>query len=152
MPELPTYKSVDAWESLVSEMQDEGVVTQVIRPAAIVPEEAARAILMQLALRDVTLGGVWEAEPALWRRYGGPGQDESGAERPELAGTLQIAYGVPTRYEITIYRATVTSEGQRLGWTVESLCDEALSHGDLSLATCPRADLAAPPPPLRSGG
>jgi hypothetical protein len=136
-------------------MQDEGVVTEVIRPAAIVPEEAARAILMQLALRDVTLGGVWEAEPALWRRYGAPGQDESaldasGGERPDLAGTIQIAYGVPTRYEITIYRATVTSAGQRLGWTVESLCDEALAHGDLSLATCPRAELAAPPP-LRAG-
>lgn len=140
---------MDAWESLVSEMQDEGVVTEVIRPAAIVPEEAARAILMQLALRDVTLGGVWEAEPALWRRYGAPSQDESGDARPELAGSIQIAYGVPTRYEITIYRATVTSAGQRLGWTVESLCDEALSHGDLSLATCPRADLAAPPPPMR---
>jgi hypothetical protein len=141
---------MDAWESLVSEMQDEGVVTEVIRPAAIVPEEAARAILMQLALRDVTLGGVWEAEPALWRRFGGPGEEASGGERPELAGTLQIAYGVPTRYEITIYRATVTSAGQRLGWTVESLCDEALSHGELSLATCPRVDLAAPPPPMRS--
>lgn len=139
---------MDAWESLVSEMQDEGVVTEVIRPAAVVPEEAARAILMQLALRDLSLGGVWEAEPVLWRRFGGPSQDEAGESRPELAGTIQIAYGVPTRYEITIYRATVTSAGQRLGWSVESLCDEALAHGDLSLATCPRADLTSPPRPL----
>jgi hypothetical protein len=140
---------VDAWETLVSEMQDEGEVSEVIRPAAIVPEEAARAILMQLSLRDLSLGGVWEAEPAQWRRYGAPGQDECGDDRPELAGTIQIAYGVPTRYEITIFRATVTVIGQRLGWTVESLCDEALAHGDLGLATCPRADLAPPPPPMR---
>jgi hypothetical protein len=140
---------MDAWEALISEMQDEGVVTEVIRPAAIVPEEAARAILMQLSLRDVSFGGVWEAEPALWRRYGAPGQEERGDAQPELAGSIQIAYGVPTRYEITIFRATVTTAGQRLGWTVESLCDEALAHGDLSLATCPRADLAAPPPPMR---
>jgi len=140
---------VDAWETLVSEMQDEGVVTEVIRPAAVVPEEAARTILMQLALRDLSLGGVWEAEPAQWRRYGAPDQDECGDARPDLAGTIQIAYGVPTRYEITIFRATITALGQRLGWTVESLCDEALAHGELTLATCPRADLAPPPPPMR---
>jgi len=139
---------VDTWEELVSELQDEGVVTEVIRPAAVVPEEAARAILMQLSLRDLSFGGVWEAEPAQWRRYGAPGQDERGDD-VELAGTIQIAYGVPTRYEITIFRATVTAAGQRLGWTVESLCDEALAHGDLSLATCPRADLLPPPPPMR---
>jgi hypothetical protein len=140
---------VDAWESLVSEMLDEGVVTEVIRPAAVVPEEAARAILMQLALRDLSLGGVWEAEPALWRRYGAPADTEHGA-RLGLAGTIQIAYGVPTRYEITIYRATITSVGQQLGWSVESLCDEALRHGELSLATCPRADLLPPPQPFRA--
>ena len=139
---------MDTWEALISELEDEGVVTEVIRPAAVVPEEAARAILMQLSLRDLTLGGVWEAEPAQWRRYGAPGQDERG-DGAELAGTIQIAYGVPTRYEITIFRATVTAVGQRLGWTVELLCDEALAHGDLSLATCPRADLAPPPPPMR---
>ncbi|MDQ1683618.1 MAG: hypothetical protein QOC82_355 [Frankiaceae bacterium] len=141
---------MDAWETLVSEMQDEGEVTEVIRPAAVVPEEAARAILMQLSLRDLSLGGVWEAEPVQWRRYGAPSQDEAGDTPPELAGTIQIAYGVPTRYEITIYRATVTAAGHRLGWTVESLCDEALAHGDLSLANCPRADLGAPPPPMRA--
>ena len=60
---------MDAWEFLVAETQDEGVVTEVIRPAAVVPEEAARAILMQLALRDVRLGGLWDTEPALWRRF-----------------------------------------------------------------------------------
>jgi len=142
-------EALDAWEALVSEMQDEGVVTEVIRPAAIVPEEAARAILMQLSLRDLSFGGVWEAEAAQWRRYGAPGQDGCADGPPDLAGTIQIAYGVPTRYEITIFRVTVTAMGQRLGWTVEALCDEALAHGDLTLATCPRADLAPPPPPMR---
>src|SRR5205823_10316179 len=130
-----------------SETQDEGVVTEVIRPAAVVPEEAARSVLMQLALRDVRLGGSWEAEPSTWRRFGAPGEDESGPE-PELAGTIQVAYGVPTRYEITIFRATITVVGRALGWTVESMCDEALGYGGLALATCPRADLAPPPRPI----
>jgi hypothetical protein len=141
---------VDAWEFLVAETQDEGVVTEVIRPAAVVPEEAARAVLMQLALRDVRIGGVWDTEPALWRRFDEPwtnGQHDM--EQPsQLLGTIQVAYGVPTRYEITIFRATITKVGAENGWTVEGLCDEALAYGSLSLSTCPRADLKPPPRPF----
>jgi hypothetical protein len=62
---------------------------------------------------------------------------------------LQVAYGTPTRYEITIYRATITTFGTVHGWTVESLCDEALDFGNLTLANCPRADLKPPPKPFR---
>src|SRR5881227_4140533 len=115
---------VDAWESLVAETQDEGVVTEVIRPAAVVPEEAARAVLMQLALRDVRLGGLWDTEPALWRRFDRPwdnGGSNEGTEPSQLLGTIQVAYGVPTRYEITIFRATITRVGTEQGWTVEGL-------------------------------
>ena len=140
---------MDAWESLVAETQDEGVVTEVIRPAAVVPEEAARAVLMQLALRDVRLGGLWDTEPALWRRFDGPWESGTGSETmppSQLLGTIQVAYGVPTRYEITIFRATITKVGTDQGWTVEALCDEALAYGGLSLSTCPRADLTPPPP------
>jgi len=142
---------VDAWEFLVAETQDEGVVTEVIRPAAVVPEEAARAILMQLALRDVRLGGLWDTEPALWRRFDKSwdnGSTNEASEPSQLLGTIQVAYGVPTRYEITIFRATITRVGTEQGWTVEGLCDEALAYGDLSLATCPRADLKPPPQPF----
>jgi hypothetical protein len=145
--------SVDAWEFLVAETQDEGVITEVIRPAAVLPEEAARAVLMQLALRDVRLGGRWDTEPALWRRFDAPltgshDQDES----PQLIGEIQVAYGVPTRYEITIFRATVTRVGSEQGWTVERLCDDALQYGALTLASCPRADLKPPPKPFRFEG
>lgn len=141
---------MDAWESLVAETQDEGVVTEVIRPAAVVPEEAARAILMQLALRDVRIGGVWDTEPTLWRRFDRPWTNgaHDANEPSRLLGTLQIAYGVPTRYEITIFRATITKPGTELGMSVESLCDEALVFGGLTLATCPRADLKPPPQPF----
>ena len=140
---------MDAWEFLVAETQDEGVVTEVIRPAAVVPEEAARAVLMQLALRDVRLGGLWDTEPALWRRFDMPWENGAGNDATppsQLLGTIQVAYGVPTRYEITIFRATITKVGTDQGWTVEALCDEALAYGGLSLATCPRADLTPPPP------
>jgi hypothetical protein len=89
---------MDLLDQLVAETQDEGVVTQVIRPAAVIPEEAARSVLMQLALRDVRIGGVWDVEPNVWRRFDVPwdgGGDNHGAS--ELMGTIQIAYGVPTR-------------------------------------------------------
>ena len=141
---------MDLLDQLVSETQDEGVITQVIRPAAVIPEEAARSVLMQLALRDVRIGGVWDVEPNVWRRFDTPWEmgtaDHGGSE---LMGTIQIAYGVPTRYEITLFRATITREGTAAGWTVEALCDEALALGGLTLASCPRADLAPPPRPFR---
>jgi hypothetical protein len=138
---------VDVLELLVSEAAgDEGSVTEVIRPAAIVPEEAARHILQELALHDARADGLWLAEPTVWRRYDRPLDSD---EPAELIGSLQVAYGTPTRYEITIYRVTVTRFGTERGWTVASLCDEALQFGGLTLALCPRAELAAPPKPFR---
>lgn len=141
---------MDELELLVSEAYDEGVVTEVIRPAAILPEESARAVLMELALRDVRVGGNWQAEPSVWRRFDQPWDGaDGGPGTAELLGTVQVAYGVPTRYEITIFRATITKLGTERGWTVNALCDEALGYGGLTLATCPRADLKPPPKPFR---
>jgi len=124
-------------------------LTEIIRPAAIVPEESARAILVEMALRDTMNGGLWSADPARWARYDMPWRtpDDPGGAR--LLGTIQIAHGTPTRYEITIYCATITAHASQLGWTVVSLCDSALIFGGLSLATCPRAQMAAPPKPFR---
>ena len=138
---------MDMLEMLVSEANGgEGAITEVIRPAAVIPEESARSMLMELALRDVRSGGTWTAEPSVWRRFDRP--LGTGVE-PRLLGSIQVAYGTPTRYEITIFRATVTAVGQAAGWTVTRLCDEALAFGGLTLAICPRADLKPPPRPFR---
>jgi hypothetical protein len=135
-------------ELLVSEaLGDEGAVTEVIRPAAIVPEAATRSILLELTLRDVRTDGVWLAEPTVWRRFSE--RPHGSAAAPDLIGSIQVAYGTPTRYEITIYRVTVTGLGTERGWTVSTLCDEALQYGGLTLADCPRAELSTPPRPLR---
>jgi hypothetical protein len=134
---------------LLTEAYDDGVVTEVIRPAAVVPEAAARRILMELAMQDVGIGGTWWSEPATWRRYDRPWDGaDGGPGTAELLGTIQIAYGVPTRYEITIFRVTITRTGGQLGFSVSSLCDEALTLGGLTLETCPRADLKPPPEPF----
>ncbi len=141
---------MDEIERLFADVYDDGVVTEVIRPAAILPEHAARAVLAELALLDVRVDGRWHAEPTLWRRYERAcGQGEHIPPETALLGTIQVAYGTPTRYEITIYRATITQLGTISGWTVESLCDEALGFAGLDLATCPRAALSQPPPPYR---
>ncbi|MFL6239134.1 MAG: hypothetical protein ACJ735_06550 [Actinomycetes bacterium] len=137
-------------ELLVSEAYDEGAVSEVIRPAAILPETNARGVLVELALRDVHNGGHWDAQPTLWRRFDrpwdGPG---GGVGSAELIGSIQVAYGTPTRYEITIYRVTVTRFGMAHGWSVESMCNEALGFGGLDLPSCPRAALSPPPQPFR---
>jgi hypothetical protein len=136
-------------ELLVSEaMGEEGSVSEVIRPAAVIPEDSVRSILTELALRDVRAGGLWLAEPSVWKRFAAP---HGSPYADQLIGTVQVAYGTPTRYEITIFRATVTAFGQTHGWDVTSLCDEALNYGGLDLATCPRADLKPPPRPFRFG-
>lgn len=138
-------------EIVMTEAYDEGVVTEVIRPAAVLPESAARAVLVELAMHDVHGSGVWHAQPTLWRRFDRPWDGDDRPGTAELVGTMQVAYGTPTRYEITIYRATITKFGTTHGWTVETLCDEALGFGGLTLANCPRADIKPPPRPFRFG-
>ncbi|SDQ04297.1 hypothetical protein SAMN05428996_0109 [Quadrisphaera sp. DSM 44207] len=140
---------MDDMERGPAEAPDEGAVSEVIRPAAIVPEEAARAVLVELALRDVQNGGVWQSEPNLWSRYDRPWHGLANPAGAALIGTIQVAYGTPTKYEITVYRVTVTRLGVDSGWNVESLTDEALGYGGITLASCPRATLAAPPKPFR---
>jgi len=108
-------------------------------------------VLDGLMKDDVRSGGRWHAEPGCWRLFERPwkGRDERSAEAAGLIGSIQVAYGMPTRYEITIFRATVTVAGTRAGYTVESLCDAALGYADLTLATCPRIDMQPPPRPFR---
>lgn len=140
-------------EMLAAEVYGDVAVSEVIRPAAVLPESAARSVLVELAYRDVRSGGHWASSPTLWERYDRPWNGPSGASPGDafLIGSLQVSYGSPTKYSITVYRATVTTFGQENDWTVEGLCDEALGFAGLSLADCPRADLRPPPKPFRLG-
>jgi hypothetical protein len=127
----------------------DGGVSEVIRPAAIVPEDAARTILAELRLRSIEMNGCWVATAQRWSRYTGPGVDSNGHPLGELVGVIEAVYGASTRYEVTLYRVTVTPVGTATGWTIDSLCDEPLAYGGLSLATCPRAKMLPPPKPFR---
>lgn len=151
VPTEPALPDLSPLELLRTELEDDGIVTEVIRPAAIIPETAARVIVRELEARSPSAGGVWTTTTRVWNRYQAPGVDALGEPTAPLIGRMEVAYGTPTRYEITIYRATLTSIGTASGWTVESLCDEPLSFGGLRLATCPRASLRPPPRPFRFG-
>jgi len=121
-------------------------LTKVIRPAAVVPEARAAAIIQQLESRDVARGGVWIVSTTLWQRYSGAWDGIGGTTGSAvLIGSIAVAYETPVRNHITIYRVTITEGGRDLGWTVEALCDEALGYGGLTLDACPRPDLMAPP-------
>jgi hypothetical protein len=141
----------EAMETLASLLYDDLTVTEVIRPAAVLSETNARLVVSALQTNDVRQGGRWYAEPGCWRLYESPwaGDHESAVDKERLIGSIQVAYGMPTRHEITIFRATITVNGSRWGYSVTSLCDEALSFAGISLSKCPRVDLVAPPRPFR---
>src|SRR4051812_17100159 len=131
------------------EIHGDGAVSEVIRPAAIVPEEAAHRILAALKAQGIESGGYWAATTRQWCRYDQPGINADGAAMGRLVGWIEAVYGATTRYEVTLYRVTITPVGTESGWTVETLCDEPLAYGGLTLATCPRAKLQPPPKPFR---
>jgi hypothetical protein len=106
-------------------------------------------ILAELRQRSVEMNGCWEATARRWSRYDRPGVDSNGEPIGDLIGVIEAVYGASTRYEVTLYRVTVTPAGTIAGWTIESLCDEPLAYGGLTLATCPRANMAPPPKPFR---
>jgi hypothetical protein len=118
----------------------------VIRPAAVLQEQAAQLILAALYNSDVRRGGVWNTTTTLWQRYDRPWDGALGSKGSAvLLGSLAVVYGTPTRASITVYRASVSPEAAAVGWTTDKLCDEAFGYAGLTLASCPRAALHTPP-------
>lgn len=125
-----------------------GEQTTVLRPSAVLDQLAARQVVAELEYRDVGRGGVWNASPGLWQRYDKPWDGPLGSRgTAQAVGTIGAVYGTPGKYDITIYRVTVTQHGLAAGWGVERLCDDALQHAGLTLASCPRTALVQPPLP-----
>lgn len=120
----------------------------VIRPSAVLAEQAAKDVLRELEYRDVARGGVWNAAIGLWQRYDHPWNgDHQSPGTAKVVGSIGTVYGTPGKYDITIYRVTISEHGKATGWTVEKVCDDALQHAGLTLETCPRTGLTPPPAP-----
>ena len=122
------------------------VETRVLRPAAVLDHRAAARLLVELERLDVSHGGVWAASASLWQRYDQPWNGPGGSRgNSVLLGSIGVMYDAPARQQITLYRVTLTNAGQQLGFTVDAICDDALSWIGLTLARCPRAELATAP-------
>jgi len=118
---------------------------RVIRPAAVLSDRDARAVLGWLARYDVTMGGHWAHDVSYIKRFSGPFDGASGMRGSAvLLGSIYITW---EKYEVTIYRVAITDEGAAAGLTVDRLCDEVLQVVGLTLASCPRADLVLAPTP-----
>ena len=123
-----------------------GVDTLVLRPAAVLDHRVAARLLAELERRDVSRGGLWVASASLWQRYDQPWDGGHGGRGDaQLIGSIGVMYDAPTRQQITMYRVTLTTGGLAKGWTVEAICDDALSWVGLTLDSCPRAELATAP-------
>jgi hypothetical protein len=118
---------------------------RVIRPAAVVPERAARRLMEWLEEHDVTRGDCWLHDVSCVQRFSGPFDGAFGMRGTAvLLGSIHMVWD---RWSATIYRANVTDQGVLHGLTVEGLCDDVLGIVGLSLRTCPRADLVDAPVP-----
>lgn len=126
--------------------QDQGAAdTRVIRPAAVLRERDARAVLGWLAQHDVTGGGCWAHDVGYIKKFTGPFDGASGMRGSSvLLGSIYITWD---HYDVTIYRVAITDAGVAAGLTVDRLCNEVLQVVGLTLANCPRATLVAAPAP-----
>jgi hypothetical protein len=119
---------------------------EVIRPAAVLESRVAALVLGALRADDVSTGGVWNASASVWQRYDRPWNGVGGTRGDaRLMGTVAVMYDTPVRHEVTIYRVAITPAGAAMGWEVSTLCDDALAAGGLTLASCPRAEIANAP-------
>lgn len=127
----------------------EGSFTQLCRPNAVIPAAAARLICTGIAAHSVYRDGLWLTEPNRWVRYDRPWAASREQGRTTRLGSIRITYGMPTKYEITIFQVALTQAGSEAGITVQSLADEVLAFASLTLAQCSRASLTTPPKPFR---
>jgi hypothetical protein len=112
----------------------------------VLPERAAQLIMSALNGQDVSRGGIWNTTTTLWQRYDRPWDGVGGTRGSStLIGSIAVMYDAPRRHQITIYKVTVTRAGRENGWTVDSICDDALTWVGLTLARCPRTELGSPP-------
>ena len=121
---------------------------RVLRPGAVLDNRNAARVTAELNRLDVSRGGTWNVGTSLWQRFDQPWNGPHGQRgEARLMGSIGVMYDAPSRHQITLYRVTITADGTELGWSVNRLCDDALSWIGLTLASCPRADLGGAPRP-----
>ncbi len=120
-------------------------LTSQVRPALVLPELQARALLDAAAREDVTQGGRFSAGPAGIQLWSGPfnGPDGSRGTAVHL-GSVDWTYDTPAKHWALIYRAMVTQEGIEAGETTLSVLCHVLGLTGLSIEG-DRVQLPTPP-------
>lgn len=124
-------------------------ISEQIEPAAVLTEEPGHVVTMALSALDVRHRGVWDVSTGSWTRYDQGWLSAGDPGEARAVGAVHVTYGIPSRYDMTIYRVSLTPHGVELGWTVQALVDEVLRPAGLTMETVPRAALKAAPKPFR---
>jgi len=120
-------------------------LTSHVRPALVLPELQARALLDAANHEDVLAGGCFSAGPAGIQRWNGPWNGTDGTKGTALhLGSVDWTYDTPAKHWALIYRAMVTQEGIEAGETTLSILLSVLGLTGLSIEG-DRVQLATPP-------
>jgi hypothetical protein len=120
-------------------------LTSQVRPALVLPELQARALLDAARREDVGSGGCFSAGPAgiqMWSApFNGPDGQKGSAQH---FGSVDWTYDTPAKHWALIYRAMVTHEGIAHGETTLSILTRVLGLTGLAIEG-DRVQLPSPP-------
>jgi hypothetical protein len=120
-------------------------LTSQVRPALVLPERQARALLEAAAREDVGRGGCFAAGPAGVQVWSGPFDGPGGVKGSAVhLGSIDWTYDTPAKHWAMIYRAMVTQDGVTRGETTTSVLARVLALTGLSVEG-DRVTLPAPP-------
>jgi hypothetical protein len=120
-------------------------LTSQVRPALVLPERAARALLEAAGQEDVSNGGCFAAGPAGIQVWSGPFDGEGGGKGTAMhLGSIDWTYDTPAKHWAMIYRAMVTHDGVERGETTTTILAHVLELTGLSVDG-DRVSLPSPP-------
>jgi hypothetical protein len=115
-----------------------------VRPALVLPERQARALLAAAERGDVARGGCYSAGPAGVQVWSCPWDGVLGTHgSSEHLGSVDWCYDTPNRHYITVYRVLVTRRGAAAGLSTSALLDRVLAMAGLEAG--PEGELAPVP-------
>ena len=115
-----------------------------VRPALVLAERQARALLEAAAINDVTRGGLFTTNPACIQVWDRPWDGPNEAGTAVHLGSVDWSYDTPVKHYVTIYRAMVTDSGHAINETTLSILGRVLALTGIPLDGA-RVSMAAPP-------
>ena len=137
--EVPVTRSADAHEPppghrsfRLTRGGERITVARQVRPAVVLPDREARALLAAAEREDVAAGGCFSAGPAGVQVWSGPWDGRLGSRgTSEHLGSVDWSYDTPSRHWITVYRVLVTAKGEAAGATPQSVLERVLALADV---------------------